>query len=84
MKGTGSLESGLPEVLRRANRATTPTTPPPGGGDFLGEQEDQEAPGSWAQVSVVQRGALPEASGLEVSEIVCTSSRCLEESRERG
>lgn len=29
------------------------------------------------------RGALPAASGLEVSEMVCTSSLCLAESRER-
>lgn len=36
------------------------------------------------QVFVGQRGALPATSGLEVSEIVCTSSLCLEESRERG
>jgi hypothetical protein len=84
MKGTGLLESRLPEVLWRASTATTPTTPPPGGADFLGGQTDPAARVRCAGLSAGRRGALPAASGLEVSEMVCTSSLCLEESRERG
>lgn len=39
--------------------------------------------GGWAGGTTGPRSALPAASGLEVSEMVCTSSLCLEESRAR-
>lgn len=54
---------------------------------FCGERAERPLPPRLPQegsTSSGPRGALPAASGLGVSEMVCTSSLCLEESRERA